>query len=548
MKRQPGFAAATAAVLTGLFLGPSAALAEGVDAAAERLKALEETVRELRQEVDRLKGTASGAGKPSVAPAGDNVSRRELEAVKGEGQDLREEVKALQSRVDSQVPNVRLGEGLVIEDPRGRWALRATARMQFDYRTFDNTGGMADTFAMRRGRTGLGLSLAKLFTLYVEAEHSLGSGTQSGTAAAGALHQGYIDFTPAESVRLRVGQFKPQFGLENTMTTWQHDFQERSLAANLVQASQNNVLFDRGLMITAMPAPGVQVGVSVTNGTGTNLDEFQRASAEARANGKDLTVRATGNAAAWTELQGWVLHVGFNYKGGELANYCPPAGTISATNPCGFTAPSAITESRSITFFNPRPFNAQGSAQAASSIDRVLKGIEAAVAYRQWKLQFEWFDASYKGAPASGGSFERGIETGYVAANWLVTGEHFADVYRNGIFGRIRPDNQFGTGPGSGWGAVELGLRFSFWDGRDFVAGPSTDVTGVLGPNTLAPAVSQSTDRANAWTVALKWMPTAYTAFLLNLVRTNFGGPVVANGVTLDHEQALILRAQFDVF
>jgi phosphate-selective porin len=60
--------------------------------------------------------------------------------------------------------------------------------------------------------------------------------------------------------------------------------------------------------------------------------------------------------------------------------------------------------------------------------------------------------------------------------------------------------------------------------------------------------VTQSTDRANAWTVALKWIPTAYTAYMANVVHTKFGGPVIANGRTLDEERAIEMRAQFDFF
>lgn len=522
---------------------------------AERIRALEDKVRALVQEVEGLRDEVARAKpKPAAEPRIDAPvaerppTRKEIRDIQFEATDTKERLATLQSRADTLMPNVRLGEGIILEDPSGRWALRATARAQFDYRSFGDSDAGADTFAIRRARTGLGFTIARVFSGLVEAEHSLGLSTQAGSPSAGSLHQAYLDFAPSAWFRLRIGQFKPQFGIEATMATWPIDFQERSMAANLIQAPQNNVLFDRGFMVSGVPATGWNYGLSITNGTGTNVDEFQRAAVESRAQGKDVTLRVTGNAAEWADLQNWVLHFGVDYKSGEQANYCPPTGTISATNPCGYRAPSALSEGRGITFFNPRPFNSQGSTTAAISIERVIQGLEAIVAWRNLKLQAETFKATYTGQLNGGGNVAKEIEAGYFSAAWLITGEHFADSYRNGVFGRIRPDNQFALGKDSGWGALLAALRFSYWDGRDFAPGPGTDVTGVNGPNTLAPTVTQSTDRANAWTVALKWIPTAYTAYMVNVVHTNFGGPVIANGKVLENERALEMRAQFDFF
>lgn len=520
-----------------------------VRALEEIVRSLSEEVRALRDEVARGRAAATAPAAVPAVPASEGpVTRREVRSIEFDVGDTRGRLGTLQARADNLIPNMRLGEGLIIEDAAGRWSLRATARAQVDYRSFGDADTGADTFAIRRARTGLGFTIGRTVAVLVEAEHALGAQTQAGTPAAGALHQAFMDFSPAPWVRFRVGQFKPQFGLEGVMTTWALDFQERSLAANLVQAPQNNMLFDRGFMISGVPAPGWNYGVSVTNGTGTNLDEFQRAAVESRAQGKDVTARLTGNAAEWAGLRDWVLHLGLNYKTGEQSNFCPATGTIGSTNPCGYRAPAALSEARGISFFNPRPFNNQGTPGGASTVERTIQGLEAVVAWRNVKLTAETFRATYGGTLQTGDSFNREIEAGYIAASWLITGEQFADFYRNGLFGRVRPDNQFATGKGSGWGALMAGLRFSYWDGRDFAQGPATNLTGVNGPNTLSPGVAQSTDRANAWTVALKWIPTAYTAYMITAVQTNFGGPVVANGKTLDAERALLMRAQFDFF
>jgi phosphate-selective porin OprO/OprP len=101
----------------------------------------------------------------------------------------------------------------------------------------------------------------------------------------------------------------------------------------------------------------------------------------------------------------------------------------------------------------------------------------------------------------------------------MITGEAFADSYRNGVYGRLRPRNNFSMEDGGGWGAWELGLRYSAFDGSDFTTTNSAG-TGVLAGNTsLSTPVTVSTNKADAYTVQLKWLPNAYTRFLIDYVR-----------------------------
>lgn len=533
-----------------------------------RIDALERALRSITQELEALKTQAkavTGASPAATAPSAADVtgaaappvssavpaasatqdgvattdpgaSRRALSDQRYEALVLKERVDALQGRLDQQVPNVRLAEGVLVEDPRGRWQARLTARAQFDYRQFAEEGVLADTFSIRRARIGLGFNMGRTFGAFVEGEFSAGQGTQAGQAANAILHQAWVDFVPSDQLRLRVGQFRPNFGLEPSTATWQVDFIERSLASNVVQALANNVLFDRGLMFSGVPIPGSLWSVAITNGSGTGLDEAQRNQTEARVDGKEVTLRAVGNAAQWAQLNDWVLHLGGTWRTSTLANGVP--GVPGQ----GYVAPAAITEARGITFFNPASFNAVANPAADASVDRRIRSLEGAVAWRNLKLQGEWTGAGYSVSGA-----ERDIRAGYVQAIWMPTGEFFSDSYRNGVFARLRPNNQFAVGPNGGWGAFALGLRWSFWDGSDFVS-TNPPNTGGLGGNTLAPGVTQSTRKAQSWTVGLKWMPTAYVAYMVNVITTQFDTPVVANGISVSREDALVMRAQFDFF
>ena len=528
-----------------------------------RIRALEEqlesTTRRMNAEIEALrsdlrKATAQAAAAPTapetaralpapapaVATTPAAVSAAKVDDLVTMNRETREQVATLQSRLDSQVPNARLGEGLVFDDPRGRWSLRLTGRMQSDVRLSEGDV-LSDTVSIRRARIGAGLTSGP-FGGYIETEltaGALGGATPTngqGTGTGAILHQAFIDFSPKPALRLRLGQFRPQLGLENSTTTWQVDFQERSLAFALTQ----NFLFDRGLMASGVPLPGMTYAISLMNGTGTGTDELQRSPAEVKADGKDLLIRLTADAARWADLQDTVVHVGGNWRQGEVAN---GAG--------GYLGPSAQTEARGLVFFSPQPFNNAAGTAAAGTIDRNMVGLEGALAWRSFKLSGEFWRARYSGSTAAGG-FNRDIRTGYVAVNWLATGEYFSDTYRNGVFGRLRPNNAFSTGADSGWGAVMLGLRYSAWDASDF--GGNAAFTGNVAADTslvrptVSPSVSNLSTKAQAWTVALKWLPTPYWAFMVNYVHTEFGTTLVSQGQKLDSENALTFRGQFDFF
>ncbi|MCW5626659.1 MAG: hypothetical protein KIT73_18230, partial [Burkholderiales bacterium] len=420
-------------------LWSTGAVAQQPGDAEVRIRQLEATVQQLMREIDTLKAALPAQPAAGAAPAADaaeepssearraqRLERRRVDDIQFDVQETRERVDAMQSRLDAQVPNARLENGLVIEDSRGRWALRVTGRAQMDYRSYDNDA-VADTFGIRRARIGAGLTMGK-FGALIETELTFGAvgGNNPTTVPQGSptnavLHQAYVDFNPFDALRFRLGQFKPAFGMENTMSTWAHDFQERSLAFGLMQ----NFLFDRGLMISGAPTPYTTYALSITNGTGQNVDEVQSSAANARVDGKDYIGRVTANFASLLDQPDWVLHGAANYRTGRIANNSN-SGTADTLGANGYVGAAGVTESRGLVFFAPSPFNAN-PAVSGDVIDRTIWGLETAIAYRSVKLQGEYFRATYAGNRLSPGqpAFEPGIDAGYIAANWLITGEQF---------------------------------------------------------------------------------------------------------------------------
>jgi len=460
---------------------------------------------------------------------------RELEDVKGQVQDTREKAAQTEQRIEQQGVQARFNEGVIFEDPRGDWAVRVSGRAQLDYRHYEQDNVLADTFSMRRIRLGAGVQLYKDYTVYVEGDFA--SGDASGTTQQQMRATlAYIDINWWKAAKIRLGQFKPQIGLEQTLLDLQSDYMERGLQQNILDG--NGINYDRGIMLSGSPLNGFYYAAMVSNGTGQNLEEKQGNAQEANSDSKDVTLRGVLDFARILSIDDSIIHIGAGYKWGEQAN--------SSTSP--FSAPSARTEARGTTFFTAAPFNAAG--RSVSNIDRSIAAAEMLLAYRSMKLQGEYWLAEYSGtryAPGPVEEFSPQIKAGYLSAMWLITGENYSDAYRDSIPQKIKPRNRFGWGEGDGWGAWEVGLRYSFFDASDFKTTNGVS-TGQLarGSATVTPVVSTSTNKAAAYTAQLKWIHNVYTRALLDYVRTEFDTPVVANGQTMDREDAVMMRVQVD--
>ncbi|MBM3393463.1 MAG: hypothetical protein FJY37_02235 [Betaproteobacteria bacterium] len=481
----------------------------------ERLRAVEETLRKVTEELNALK--AAGVTGSESAQALDEARR------------ANEKADALEQRMNQQGLQARFSEGIRLEDPKGDWSLRIGGRVQLDYRNFSPGDAIADTFSLRRVRAGVDAVLYKDFRIVVEAEFANGNATGTTTQNV-ALTNGFFDIgTFGPGARLRLGQFKPAFGYEQTILDLYSDYMERSFAQSLLQ----NLNYDRGFMVYGAPARGMWYGLTVANGTGLNLEEKQGNGQEVDASKPELALRLTANAAQLLETQDKILQLGASYRRGELAN--------SAANP--YTGASVQTEARGITFFAPAAFNAIG--ETATNIKREFLGYEYLFSLGGWKLQGEHVDVAYRGirqSPSPSVNFTRRLKADYVSLMWLVTGESFADYFNDSTIGKIRPRNRFAKGSDGGWGALELGLRFSWFDGSDF----SDSNPARTGQLSVTAPTSTSTAKASATTFQIKWIPNAYTWFWFNLVNTRFDTPVVVNAVSTSSERAYLLRGQID--
>lgn len=405
------------------------------------------------------------------------------------------EKEAAEKKKESEV-KASFKDGISFKSGDGQHKVSFNGRIQLDYRDYGNDDAQnADTFDIRRAYMTMKGTFYDTYDFEVTANHGEVKG-ESGKATS--LLYAWMNVRYWEQAQLKFGQFKAPMGLEELTSSRFINFQERSMAMSLVPG------VDRGIELHGKPVKGLTYALHVGNGASQNTTESSKTE-----DSKDVTGRVTANIAEMIGNKEAVMHVGGSYSTGEIKG-----------DKAGYKV-SIGTEGRGEKVFEV-DYN-------TPEIDRDRYGIELAGAYGPFKLQGEYVNMQLDNNSGVGSDE---FDSWYVAATWLITGENYADSYKGGKFDRITPKNNFTKG-GNGWGAWELGLRYSEFEAD---LDPTFTGRGAVGS-------SDATD-VDAWTLGLKWIPHPNTRFLLNYVKTDFNDTVITAGE--DDEKALTFRAQFD--
>jgi len=427
---------------------------------------------------------------------------------------------------------VTFKDGFKMNSGDGKSSASIIGRIQLDSRSFSgNSGGtsanknFADTFDVRRAYLGAKGTYKKYYDWEVVADFASLTGTGGSAAAptdSNAASGGSTSLDVAflnvnywdKKAMFQFGQFKMPYSLEERTSSRFIDFQERSFVNNTSLTPGK----ERGVMIHGTPITGVNYALAFSAGQGKNTNEVDQ-----REDGKDIIAHLDANLAEIMGNKEAIFHVGGSYGVGDL-----PPGVIGAQR----------SEGRGNEFFKT-------TAGDGTTLERERFNLEGIVAYGPVKLQAEYGNASFKGSSAANVSFDKELDAYYTEALWLVTGEKYADAYKGGKFDRISPKNAFNP-DFSSLGAIELGIRYSKFDASDFttIANGATTGTTVLAVST---ASASYTNKADAYTIGLKWIPDPNARFLMNYVNTDYETPVIAyTGKTISKEKALMFRAQYD--
>lgn len=473
------------------------------------LEAQQQQMQALANELKALKAASQQLGETNPAiHAADHQAVQAASATQVTTTDTIKTQVTARPQPAGQPVYAQFKNGLSFEDASGAWRMGLNGRVQADYRSFAPDIAAADTFNIRRARLGVNIGMQDV-AARIEAEYS-------GTANNGSvgLTYAHVDYSHFKGMKLRAGQFKPFYGLERAMNANFTDFQERGATDYLLGAT-----FDRGVMAFGEPVPGLFYNASWTDGKGVNTANANGDETDAKYDNKDALVRVVGNIAQFADWKNSVVHLGGFYAKGQQEPGSSPTLPV-------------LTEGRGYTVFAAN----EGFNRA---VDRSRQGYELALAHGPVKFQTEHIHENFHGE-----NIDRDLTAWYASVSWLVSGESFATTYKDGMFGRLRPKQDFAWGS-DGWGALQLGARYSKFDGSDFVT------TNATGTGRLQTGRSNGFD---SWTLGANWILTPYVRLIANVIHTQFASPVTTTATVsgstktyiLDHEDAITMRAQVD--
>ena len=424
-----------------------------------------------------------------------------------------------------------------IESPNGNNSISLTGRIHFDARAYEDNYGSdnalsssitaapsataADTFDIRRARLGVKYKFAKNYS---------GEIVFNTVGAVNVLDVAYMDVNWFEKAKFRLGQFKMPFSLEQLTSSNNIDFVERSFVDSYIPAKEI------GAQVFGEPTKGMTYALAVSNG----LPAANAVGSEAdnRQDGKDVIGRLTFNAAEAAGNKEDVYHAGVAFAYGDS-----PIGTGLGGN--------RTTEARGASFWTSPILSQLGTN--SKTVERMRYGVEGAIASGPFKIQGQYSvtsqDFAFGGSTLAVSNYDLDIKTYYVQALWTITGEKWADRYKAGAFGALKPKVDFDSDKFTG-GAWEIGGRYSKFDASDFnqsaFGTAEASSTGVAyGIATKAAGYTE----AEAYTLGVKFVANPNFRVMADYVYTDFsniftGSSLAINGKNISDEKALLVRTQ----
>ena len=437
----------------------------GAESIEERVKALEEKL----QAKEDSEGTPPEPGSP--AAAGSN-------------------------KIDLYFKN-----GLQAKSQDGNFELKIGGRLLVHYREyFTNSQRISiDSFSIREAKIDLKGKIWKDFGFRVEIN---GSGN-----SAFLIDDGFVSFERWSLLKLRIGQFKAPFSIEQTTSTLFIDMPERSPLDRLVPG------YELGAMVYGELVPKIlEYNLMVANGTLKAVENNSD---------KDAYVRLQLRPFATMEsdfLKGFHVAAGTNWGKRGLAK-----GVLPYT----YSLPSTQTT-----------FVAGGAraAQVRFDEDRYRFDIELAWLAGPVGIKAEYLKTrdTYRFPGTTSTTGGRAGHTNHVAffvtGSWFITGEDKnwdRPAVKKPLFGS-----------GGGFGAVEIVGRYSRFN-----------VPGDLFRDEILSKVG-SARHVDEMAACINWYPNSNVRLSVMYAYVEFNGdvvnPLVKSGKRFDHEDVLIVRAQID--
>jgi phosphate-selective porin OprO/OprP len=401
-----------------------------------------------------------------------------------------------------------------------------------------DTASMADQFELRRARLGVKGKFAKDFKYEVV-------GNLPGTAT---IDVAYIDFAKYDAFQIRAGKFKQPFGLEELISSNNMTMMERSYLDQTVPGKKI------GVQVMGAPAKGLTYALS----TFQNNDVERDLHGDGYASGAG---RATFNFAESMGDKESVMHVGL---AGLSSTYAITPSMTSQTNAApdsGATSRATINSFRSAGRGLANIFRGQiggggcGTGAYSCPIEFGAKvvqqaaGLEGIFARGPFKVMGEMSRGQYKAEHNIGTNVSYDTDTFYVETGYFITGEKYADSYKNGVFGGFKPKNNFDLDNGQ-LGAIELAFRVEGFRVEDTNLGTSGLGSRLQGTLDGSGTANGTKSKADTYTAGIRWILNPNVIIKANYAYTNLGRAYAPIDITdstavVSSEQLFMTRLQY---
>ena len=505
-----------------------------------------------------------------------------VDALVSKGVLTEEEGKLISKGHDTQKkaqPMIKEKDGAFsISSPNGKNSIQLTGRMHFDYKNsnineFGNSDAYAfgndtdsksaaDHFSMRRARIGVKGRIDGVADYLILAN----------VQGSAILDEAFLDINKYEALGLKFGKFKQPLNLEIMTSSNNIDFNERSYN------SQNVPEKKFGAMLHGEVKGGTYAG-----------SIFQNNDAALSQKDDDISFagRGTLNFAEFVDNKDVVAHFGVN---GFTSSYqiLPETtgntsdsmsdktrGTIFSYTSGGAGLANMIRAQIGGEMSDGKTGStAQNGyhvqAPSTSLVNNRKAGIEGAIAVNNFKVQAEYgqayWDASTPNKTTE--SIRADVNTWYAEALWTLTGEKYADSYKKGAWGMLKPKDEYNLETGGGWGLWELGLRvdevnmrggsMTSADDNTRFQGSVTKSTGSIDSCKVAADCKSVSGGATSYTAGIKWVLNPNLLFKANYTYTKYDeafAPIdigtasalrtAGNMKLMDHEDLLMIRGQY---
>ncbi len=346
-------------------------------------------------------------------------------------------------------------------------------RLQLDWRQFDPAVNQ-DTFDFRTARIGLQGDVTKHLSYKIEREIDR-------EAQFGNWKDVSLAWKTYDAFRVKGGQFKLPFGLEQNTGPTEIDFAYRSLISTAIAPGR-----DRGAMVEGVLGRiGYEIGVFDDDGANAELEEerFAIEGEDLKGVGPSFAGRITGDLFRLLPMPDKLKSANF---GLAYTNAYVPEGLNSLKGESVFGA----------DFF--KRVYVKGRRQRVGAQFDWTPGPTG--------LKAEWMQAREQRLGQSNRNQDLSdfLSTGwYVSGTWFITGEDKDD--------NINPRKPLF---GGGIGAIELGVRF------DELELSSASNDGAAFTNPRADHQVPNSDRT--WTFGVSWMPIRWVRMVGNAIHETF--------------------------